>query len=62
MEINIAPNQGIKSSPLDNMIKSTLLIDTINLVGILPYNRKKYEREINNEDEDLKLTFNKETE
>jgi tubulin polyglutamylase TTLL4 len=34
------------SSPLDKKIKTTLICDSLNLIGIVPYDRKLYEKEL----------------
>ena len=41
LEVNISPSMS-SSSPLDKKIKTTLICDTFNLVGIVPYDKKKY--------------------
>lgn len=50
LEINISPSLS-SSSPLDKKIKTTLICDTLNLIGITPYDRKNYE---NDKDYDVK--------
>lgn len=45
LEINISPSLS-SSSPLDKKIKTTLICDTMNLIGIMPYDRKTYDREM----------------
>jgi tubulin polyglutamylase TTLL4 len=47
LEINISPSLS-SSSPLDKKIKTTLICDTMNLIGIMPYDRKTYEKEMEN--------------
>ena len=47
LEINISPSLS-SSSPLDKKIKTMLICDTVNLVGIRPYDRKMYEKEMEN--------------
>ena len=47
LEINISPSLS-SSSPLDKKIKTTLICDTMNLIGIMPYDRKTYDREMEN--------------
>lgn len=47
LEINISPSLS-SSSPLDKKIKTTLICDTMNLIGIAPYDRKTYDREMEN--------------
>lgn len=47
LEVNISPSLS-SSSPLDKMIKTTLITDTMNLIGITPYDRKNYDREMEN--------------
>ena len=44
MEVNVCPSLN-SSSPIDRKIKTTLLCDIMNLVGVQPYNKKKYEEE-----------------
>lgn len=45
LEVNISPSLS-SSSPLDKKIKTVLITDTLNLVGVLPYDRKQYEKEL----------------
>lgn len=51
LEVNLAPAFSC-SSPLDKKIKSSLVQDTLNLIGVLPLELRnqgsKYERNINN--------------
>lgn len=47
LEINISPSLS-SSSPLDKKIKTTLICDTMNLIGINPYDRKSYDKEMEN--------------
>ena len=47
LEINISPSLS-SSSPLDKKIKTTLICDTVNLIGVMPYDRKSYDREMEN--------------
>ena len=47
LEINISPSLS-SSSPLDKKIKTTLICDSLNLIGITPYDRKLYEKELEN--------------
>ena len=44
LEVNISPSLS-SSSPLDKKIKTVLICDTLNLVGVFPYDRKQYDRE-----------------
>ena len=44
LEVNISPSLS-SSSPLDKKIKTVLICDTLNLVGIYPYDRKQYDKE-----------------
>lgn len=44
LEVNISPSLS-SSSPLDKKIKTVLICDTLNLIGVHPYDRKSYERE-----------------
>lgn len=39
LEVNISPSLS-SSSPLDKRIKTMLICDTLNLVGVYPYDRK----------------------
>ena len=39
LEVNISPSLS-SSSPLDKKIKTVLICDTLNIVGITPYDRK----------------------
>jgi len=41
LEVNVCPSLS-SSSPLDRKIKHSLLVDTLNLVGIQPFEKKKY--------------------
>lgn len=43
LEVNISPSLS-SSSPLDKKIKTALICDSLNLVGVQPYDRKHYER------------------
>ena len=47
LEINISPSLS-SSSPLDKKIKTTLICDTLNLIGVTPYDRKTYDKELEN--------------
>jgi tubulin polyglutamylase TTLL4 len=47
LEINISPSLS-SSSPLDKKIKTMLIVDTLNLVGVQPYDRKLHEKEMEN--------------
>ena len=47
LEINISPSLS-SSSPLDKKIKTTLICDTLNLAGVAPYDRKLYDKEMEN--------------
>ena len=47
LEINILPSFS-SSSTLDKKIKTTLICDTLNLIGVTPYDRKLYDKEIEN--------------
>lgn len=44
LEVNISPSLS-SSSPLDKKIKTVLICDTLNLVGVFPYDRKQYEKD-----------------
>lgn len=39
LEVNISPSLS-SSSPLDKKIKTILICDTLNLIGVTPYDRK----------------------
>ena len=41
LEVNICPSLS-SSSPLDRRIKHSLLCDTFNLIGIVPFDKKKF--------------------
>ncbi len=41
LEVNVLPSLS-SSSPMDKQIKTTLLCDVFNIVGVVPYDRKKY--------------------
>lgn len=41
LEVNVQPSLS-SSSPLDKKIKTSLMSDVFNTIGIIPYNRKKY--------------------
>jgi tubulin polyglutamylase TTLL4 len=45
LEVNISPSLS-SSSPLDKKIKTVLMCDTLNLVGVLPYDRKQYDKDL----------------
>jgi len=44
MEVNVCPSLN-SSSPIDRKIKTTLMCDIMNLIGIQPYNKKKFEED-----------------
>ncbi len=44
LEVNVLPSLS-SSSPLDKRIKTSLLSDIFNIVGIVPYDRKKFCKE-----------------
>ncbi len=44
LEVNVLPSLS-SSSPMDKQIKTTLLCDVFNIVGVVPYDRKKYVKE-----------------
>ena len=44
LEVNISPSLS-SSSPLDKKIKTCLICDTFNLIGVEPYKRREYEEE-----------------
>jgi len=44
LEINTSPSLS-SSSALDKRIKTMLIVDTLNLVGVQPYDRRNYEKE-----------------
>lgn len=41
LEVNVCPSLS-SSSPLDRKIKHSLLVDTLNIIGIVPYDKKKF--------------------
>lgn len=45
LEINISPSLS-SSSPLDKKIKTSLITDTLNLIGVVPYDRKTYDKQM----------------
>lgn len=45
LEVNISPSLS-SSSPLDKKIKTVLICDTLNQIGVYPYDRKQYEKEM----------------
>lgn len=47
MEVNACPSLS-STSPLDQKIKTTLICDTMNLLGYLPFDKKKYEEDRRN--------------
>lgn len=49
------------SSPLDKKIKTTLICDTLNLIGLSPYDRKLYEKEMENHLKKRLLGLDKQT-
>ena len=49
LEVNVQPSLS-SSSPLDKQIKTSLLSDIFNTIGIVPYDRKRYIKE----EEDIK--------
>jgi tubulin polyglutamylase TTLL4 len=42
-KVNVCPSLS-SSSPFDKVVKTSLICDTLNLVGIQPYDRKKLEK------------------
>lgn len=44
LEVNISPSLS-SSSPLDKKIKTMLICDTLNLVGVTAYDRKRHQKE-----------------
>jgi len=42
LEVNVCPSLN-SSSPLDRKIKHTLLSDLLNLIGVVPYDKSKFE-------------------
>jgi hypothetical protein len=44
MEVNVCPSLN-SSSPMDVKLKTTLISDTLNLIGIIPYDKKQYEKQ-----------------
>ena len=47
LEVNVCPSLS-SSSPLDKKIKTSLMCDVFNMVGIVPFNRKKLEKDNEN--------------
>lgn len=45
LEVNVCPSLS-SSSPLDRRIKHRLISDILNLVGIVPYNKKQYTEDL----------------
>ena len=43
LEVNVLPSLS-SSSELDKRIKTALMSDTFNTIGVVPYNKKKYEK------------------
>ena len=48
LEVNVLPSLS-SSSELDKRIKTSLLCDTFNTLGIIPYNKKKHQKSNNNQ-------------
>lgn len=44
LEVNVCPSLS-SSSPLDKRIKTMLLIDTLHLIGVQPFDRKKLDKD-----------------
>ncbi len=44
LEVNISPSLS-SSSPLDKKIKTMLICDTLNLVGVTAYDRKRHQKD-----------------
>ena len=44
LEVNVQPSLS-SSSPLDKRIKATLLSDVFNIIGIVPFDKKKFLKE-----------------
>ena len=44
LEVDVCPSLS-SSSPMDKRIKTTMLSDAFNLIGVQPYDRKKLEKE-----------------
>lgn len=45
IEVNVLPSFS-SSSPLDKMIKTSLLSDVFQTIGVIPYSKKKLEKEM----------------
>ena len=45
LEVNVLPSLS-SSSELDKRIKTSLMSDTFNLIGVTPYRRKQFEKEV----------------
>lgn len=48
MEVNVSPSLN-SSAPLDKKLKTTVISDTLHLIGVVPYDRKKYEKQMESE-------------
>jgi len=46
LEVNVLPSLS-SSSELDKKIKTALMCDIFNLIGVVPYRRKQFEKETN---------------
>lgn len=44
LEVNVLPSLS-SSSPFDKKLKTVLICDVLNLIGIQPYDRKKLEKQ-----------------
>jgi hypothetical protein len=44
LEVNVLPSLS-SSSELDKKIKTSLICDSFNLIGVMPYSRKQLEKE-----------------
>ena len=45
LEVNVSPSLS-SSSPFDKRVKTMLVCDTMNLVGVTPYDRRRFERDL----------------
>lgn len=46
LEVNVLPSLS-SSSELDKKIKTAVMSDTFNLIGVVPYSAKSYEKQSN---------------
>ena len=58
LEVNVCPSLS-SSSPLDKKIKTSLMCDVFNMIGIIPFNRKLLDKEAENQKINRLLGFEK---